>query len=131
MDKNVLNLGGIVLVIVVISAMLVYWRAETFGAPEDIAARGLSTVRREAVAFYGILPVVFGVIAWFVYKYFINHWPKNADTNYFLLALGIGLGFTVLAALVFKGRGFTEFVALHIIYLAGFGWVMPRLLAFS
>jgi hypothetical protein len=131
MDKNILNLAGIIIVIAIASAALIYWRADHFGAPEDIAQRGLSTVRREAVLFYGVLPLVFGGIAWFVYKYMVDHSPENADTNYLLLALAIGIGFTVLAAVVYKGRGFSEFVTLHIIYLAGFGWVMPRLLTFS
>jgi len=130
-DKNILHLAGIILGIAAISAALVYWRAENFAAPEDIAHRGLSTVRRESVAFYAVLPVVFGSIAWFVYKYMVNHSPENADTNFLLLALAFGIGFTVLAAVVFKMRGFSEFVTLHIIYLAGFGWLMPRLLAFS
>ena len=130
MDKNFLNIVAIVIVIAVVSALLVYWRAEHFGAVDDIAERGLSTVRREAVLFYGVLPLFFGGIAWFAYKYMYNQSPENAATNFLLLALAIGVVFTVMAAVVFKMRGFSEFVALHILYAAGFGWVLPRVLAF-
>jgi hypothetical protein len=40
----------------------------------------------------------------------------------------MALVFTVLAAIVFRMRGFAEFTALHVVYTVGFGWVMPRLL---
>ena len=128
MDKNFLNIAAIVIVIAVVSALLVYWRAEHFGAVDDIANRGLSTVRREAVLFYGVLPLFFGGIAWFAYKAMYNHSPQDAQTYFLLLALGLGVVFTVMAAMVFKMRGFSEFVTLHLIYLAGFGWVLPRVL---
>jgi hypothetical protein len=51
----------------------------------------------------------------------------SAQTNYLLLAVGIGVVLTILSALVFKMRGFVEFTALHVLYIAGFGWMMPRL----
>jgi hypothetical protein len=129
MDKNTLTLGGIIIVIAAIGALLTYWRSESMATPADIAARGLSLVQRDAVLFYGLfLPVVVGVIAWFVYKGMYGQSPDTAARNLLLLAVGIGIFFTVLAAVVFKMRGFSEFLILHIVYAAGFGWIMPRLL---
>jgi hypothetical protein len=129
MDRNTLTLAGIIIVIAATGALLTYWRSESMATPADIAARGLSIVKRDAVLFYGLfLPAVVGVIAWFVYKGMYGQSPETAASNLLLLAIGIGVVFTVLAAIVFKMRGFSEFLALHILYAAGFGWIMPRLL---
>jgi hypothetical protein len=48
-----------------------------------------------------------------------------------LLSEGSGIEsnrFTTLAALVFKMKGFAELTALSMFYVAGFVWVMPKLL---
>ena len=34
---------------------------------------------------------------------------------------------TILAAVVFKMRGFVEFTVLHVAYVAALGWIMPML----
>jgi hypothetical protein len=129
MDRNSLTLVGLVIVIAAVGALLTYLRAESMATPADIAARGLTTVQRDAVLFYGLfLPVVVGVISWFVYKGMYGQSPDTAERNLLLLAIGIGIAFTVLAAIVFKMRGFSEFLILHIVYAAGFGWIMPRFL---
>jgi hypothetical protein len=129
MDRNSLVLAGLVIVIAAAGALLTYWRSESMATPADIAARGLTTVQRDAVLFYGLfLPIVVGVISWFVYKGMYGQSPDTAARNLLLLAIGIGIAFTVLAAIVFKMRGFSEFLILHIVYAAGFGWMMPRLL---
>jgi len=47
---------------------------------------------------------------------------------FLFLAIGIAVLFTVLAAVVFKMRRFVELTTLHILYAAGFGWIMPKLL---
>jgi hypothetical protein len=36
---------------------------------------------------------------------------------------------SIMAAVVFKMRGFVEFTALHVLYVAGFGWIIPMLWA--
>jgi hypothetical protein len=117
-------------VIGVISAVLTYWRAEHLSTPENIAAKGLAAIQRDTAVFYGFMAVVVGVIAWFVYRAMFAQSPDSADSNFLLLAVGIGVVLTVLAAVVFKMRGFSELLILHIVYAAGFGWVLPRLLAF-
>jgi hypothetical protein len=129
MDRNTLTLVGVVILIAVVGALVTYLRSENMATPADIATRGLVIVQRDAVLFYGLfLPVVVGVISWFVYKGMYGQSPDTAARNLLLLAIGIGIGFTVLAAVVFKMRGFSEFLVLHIVYAAGFGWIMPRLL---
>jgi hypothetical protein len=128
MDRNLLSLAGVTVVIAVASVLLTFWRAESFSTPENIALKGLPTVQRDTVVFYGLLAVVVGVIAWFVYRAMYTQSPDSAANNFLLLAFGIGVVLTVLAAVVFKMRGFSEFLILHIVYAAGFGWVLPKLL---
>jgi hypothetical protein len=130
MDRNILTLVGIVVVIGLVSAALTYWRAENLSTPENIAAKGLAAIQRDTAVFYGFMAVVVGVISWFVYRGMLAQSPDSAASNFLLLAVGIGVALTVLAAVVFKMRGFSELLFLHVVYAAGFGWVLPRLLAF-
>ena len=130
MSKNVYILIGVMLVIGLISALLTYMRTEKMASPADIASKGLAAVQRGNVIFFGLfMPVVVGPIAFYVYRSMLTRSPDGAQTTYLLLAIGIAIVFTILAALVFKMRGFVEFTALHIFYVAGFGWMMPRLLS--
>lgn len=129
MSKEVLTLIGVVVVIGVISAVLTYWRAESIASPSDLIARGLATVRRDTVGFYALfLPVVVGVISFLVFRALHTQSPETSQTTFLLLAVVIAVTFTVLAALVFKMRGFFELLFLHVVYAAGFGWIMPVLL---
>lgn len=43
--------------------------------------------------------------------------------------IGLGLLFTVTAAVVFKMRGFVELTVVHLLYISSFGWLLPRLVA--
>lgn len=78
--------------------------------------------------FFGLfVPVLVGPIVFYLYRSMLVRSPDTAQTTYLLLAVGLGVVFTVLAAAVFKMRGFIEFTALHVFYVVGFGWMMPRL----
>lgn len=130
MSKNAYILIGVMLVIGLISALLTYIRTEKMASPADIASKGLATVQRGNVIFFGLfMPVVVGPIAFIVYRSMLARSPDVAQTTYLFLAIGIAIVFTILAALVFKMRGFVEFTALHIFYVTGFGWMMPKLLS--
>ena len=129
MSDNMQALVGVIVVIAVLSALLVAWRAESMANTDDLARRGVGPVRRDAVLFYGLfLPIVVGVITYYVYRWMDGRWPDSAQLYVLLLAVVIAVVFTVMAAVVFKMRGFAEFVALHILYVVGFGAVLPRLL---
>jgi hypothetical protein len=112
-----------------ISALLTYIRSERMAPPADLASKGLAAIQKGNVIFFGIfMPVLVGSIAFFVYRGMLSRSPDAAQTTYLLLAAGIGIVFTILAAAVFKMRGFVEFTTLHLLYVAGFGWIMPKLL---
>jgi H+/Cl- antiporter ClcA len=129
MSKDTLVLIAIMFAIAVISGLLTAWRTASFATAEDVASKELSTIRRDRVLFYGVfMPVAVGLISFFVYRWMHNRSPDSAQTTFLLLAVGIAIGFTILAAVVFKMRGFAEFVVLHVVYAGGFGWMMPLLL---
>ncbi len=129
MSDNMQALIGVIVVIAALSALLVAWRAESMAQESDLQNRGLGPVRRDAVLFYGIaLPIVVGVITYYVYRWMNGRWPDDAQTYILLLAVLIAVIFTGMAAVVFKMRGLVEFVILHILYVIGFGAVLPRLL---
>ena len=128
MSRNILILIGLMVVVGVISAALTYIRTEKMSLPADIATKGLAAIQRGNLIFFGLfVPILVGPIAYYVYRSLVTRSPDTAPTTYLLLAVGLGVVFTVLAAVVFKMRGFIEFTALHVFYVVGFGWMMPRL----
>jgi hypothetical protein len=130
MSKNIYILIGVMLVIGFLSALLTYLRTERMASPAEIASKGLAAVQKGNVIFFGLfMPMLVGSIAFYVYRSMFFRASDAAQTTYLLLAAGIAIAFTILAAVVFKMRGFIEFTALHVLYMAGFGWVMPKLLA--
>jgi hypothetical protein len=130
MSKNFLTLLAIIAAIGVVSAILVYIRAGSLTSPADIAAKGLAAVRRSSVLFYGLfMPILVGVITFYVLRFMNARWPATAETNILWLAIGVAVVFTVMAAVVFKMRGFAELTALHVLYVGSFGWLLPRLVA--
>jgi hypothetical protein len=128
MSKNIFLLIGVMVVVGLISAVLTYIRTEKMASPADIASKGLAAIQKGNVIFFGLfVPILVGPIAYYVYRSLLARSPDSAQTTYLFLAVGIGIVFTILAALVFKMKGFVEFTALHVFYVAGFGWVMPKL----
>jgi hypothetical protein len=128
MSKNIFILIGVMVVIGLVSALLTYVRAEKMSPLTDIASKGLAAVQRGNLVFFGLfMPILVGPIAFFVYRNMLVRSSGSAQITYLLLAAGIAIVLTVLAAVVFKMRGFVELTVLHVLYVAGFGWIMPRL----
>ena len=73
------------------------------------------------------MPVLVGLISYYVYRGILARSPDTAQTIFVSLAIGIGIVLTVLAAVVLKMRGFLEMTTLHLLYIAGFGWFTPML----
>jgi hypothetical protein len=129
MSKNFLTLVLIIAAVGALSAAITYVRAGSIASPTDIASKGLSAVRRSTVIFYAVfMPVLVGIITYYVLRFMNARWPATAETNLLWLAIGIALVFTVMAAVVFKMRGFAELTVLHVLYVASFGWLLPRLM---
>jgi hypothetical protein len=128
MSKNTFILIGVMLALGLISALLTYIRTEKMALPADIATKGLAAIQKGNVIFFGLfVPILVGPIAYFVYRSLLARSPDSAQITYLFLAAGIGIVFTILAAAVFKMRGFVEFTTLHVFYVVGFGWIMPKL----
>lgn len=129
MNKNLYILIGIMLALGIISAIITYIRADKISPLTDITAKGLDAVRRGNILFFGaFIPLLFGPASYFIYRSLLALSPDNAQTTFLLLATGVAIVLTILAAVVFKMRGFVEFLILHVLYTAGLGWLMPRLL---
>lgn len=129
MSRNTFILIGVMVVVGLISALLTYVRTEKMAAPTEIASKGLAAVQRGNLIFFGLfMPLLVGPIAFYVYRSMFARSPDGAQTGYLFLAVGIAIAFTILAAFVFKMRGFVELTALHVFYAAGFGWIMPKFL---
>lgn len=128
MNKNIFILIGLMVVLGVISAIVAYFRADKMSPLTDITTKGLEAVRRGNIVLYGaVLPLMFGPVSYFIYRSLLVRSPDSAQSTFLLLAIGVAFVLTVLAAVVFKMRGFVEFLFLHILYTAGLGWLMPRL----
>jgi hypothetical protein len=96
--------------------------------PSELASKGLAAIQKGNLIFYGVvMPLVVGPIAFYVYRAMLARSPDSAQTTFLFLAVGFAIVLTILAAVVFKMRGFFEMTALHIMYVAGFGWIVPML----
>jgi hypothetical protein len=128
-SKSIIVLLILIIGIGLVSGLLGYWRAQSFSTPDELATKGLAMIRRERLIFYGLfIPVLVGIISYFVYRWMTARWSGTGESAFLLLAVAMALVFTALAAVVFRMRGFAEFTALHLLYTVGFGWIMPRFL---
>jgi uncharacterized membrane protein len=128
MNKNWFVVIGAMVIVGLISALFTYFRTEKMASPTDIASKGLAAVQRGNIIFYGLfMPVLVGLLSFYVYRGILARSPDTAQTIFISLAIGIGIVLTILAAVVFKMRGFFEMTALHILYIASFGWFTPML----
>ena len=128
MSKNFLVVVGVIVIVGFISALLTYFRSEKMASPTDVASKGLAAVQKGTLIFYGIfMPVLVGLISFYVYRGMLARNPETAQTIFLGLAAGLGIVLTILAAVVFKMRGFFEMTTLHILYVASFGWITPLL----
>ena len=130
MLRNTLMLIGLLAVLGVISAVLTYIRAGNMSPVADIQSKGLAAVQKSNILFFGVMmPLLVGVVTFFVYRSMLAHSPATVHTSFLLLAVGIGVVLSIMAAVVFKMRGFTEFTVLHVVYVIGLGWIMPMVWA--
>jgi hypothetical protein len=130
MLRHVFVLVGLLAVVGSLSAVLTYIRAGNMSPLTDIRSKGLATVQKGNLLFFGIeIPLLVGVITFFVYHGMLARSAATVHGTFLLLAVGIGIILTILAAVVFKMRGLAEFVLLHIMYVVAFGWIMPMLWA--
>ena len=128
MLRNITVLVGLLVVVGVVSALLTYARAGNMSPVADIQSKGLAAVQKSNLLFFGVeIPLLVGIITFFVYRSMLAHSPANANTSFLWLSVGIGVILTILAAVVFKMRGFAEFTVLHVVYIAALGWLMPML----
>lgn len=130
MNKNLLVLIGVMVVVGLISALLTYLRAEKMSPLADIASKGVAAVQKGNIVFFGVvMPLMVGIIAFFVYRGMLARSAETAPTTFLFLSIGIAIVLSILAAVVFRMRGFVELTALHVLYVAGFGWIIPMLWA--
>lgn len=127
MPRSLVSVAGLVLVVTLVSAVYAYFRAGALAAAEQIAAKGLPAASRDTAVFYAGVALAVGVIAYFVYRAMQGAAPDAAPGRFLLLAVGIGLVLEVMGAVVFKMRGFVDLTLLHLVHIAGFGWLLPRL----
>lgn len=133
MFKNLLTALTVILPITLLSGGLTYWRAEalteekTAEASSEEPEISATVLTFAAVAF----SVIFGLIATALYTWMIGRWPATAFNVYLGLAIGLTIFFSVAAAIVrpaAKMGGVTECIALHILFGAGYGWLLPLLI---
>jgi hypothetical protein len=112
----------------IVSAGYTYFRARVLASADQITAKGLAAASRDTAVFYAGVSVVVGVIGFFVFRGMFNASPGEAQRNFLLLALGIGVVLEIMAAVVFKMRGIMDLTLLHVVHIVGYGWLMPLLL---
>jgi len=81
---------GWILIVTILSALYAAFRAPALSTPEEIAPKGLAARRRELGIFYAMVPIVVGLIAFFVYRGMLARSPETAQGTFLLIAIGIG-----------------------------------------
>jgi hypothetical protein len=119
--------SGVVLAVTLISAVYTYLRAGVLASADQIAAKGLAAASRDTAVFYAGVAVVVGILAYFVFRGMVNATPDAAPGRFLLLAAGIGVALEIMAVVVFKTRGLFDLTLLHLLFIAGFGWLLPQL----
>lgn len=131
MFQNIINSLIISIPVGILTAAIVLIRADHFAEPAQVAAKGAFGASLQTALGYLIGAVVFGVIAVFTYQWMAGRWPENIKDLFLKVAIGLGVFFTILAFVVcplIKLNRAPEFTAMHLFWVAGFGWLMPTLL---
>jgi hypothetical protein len=126
MPRSLVSVAIVVAVVALVSGVYAYLRAASLASPQTIAEKGLAAARRDNAVFYTIVSVVTGVIGTIVFRGMLRSAPEAADGRFLLLAIGIGVVFEIMAAIVFRMRGIVDFTVLHLLHIAGYGWILPR-----
>jgi hypothetical protein len=121
MQKNALELLGSFVIVAVISIVLVYFRSEGMTTAEILAKRGLGTIKRENIIFFGlVMPATVCLISYFVYR----RWYVGQPIHFLFLAIGMGIVLSIMAAIFYR-KAFYELALLHVIHIFFFGWLLP------
>jgi hypothetical protein len=126
MPKSLLSVAALIMALTFVSAVYTYFRAGVIASPDQIASNGLPAASRDTAVFYAFVAILVGVIGFFVFRGMLNTSPDSAPRNFLFLAIGIGIVFEIMGAAVFKMRGLADLTLLHILHIAGYGWLLPR-----
>jgi hypothetical protein len=127
MPKSLLSIAILIIAIAFVSAVYTYFRTGVIASPDQVSAKGLPLASRETAIFYAFVAILVGVIGFFVFRGMLHSSPDTASRNFLFLAVGIGIVFEVMGAVVFKMRGLADLTLLHLLHIAGYGWLLPRL----
>jgi hypothetical protein len=126
MPKSLLSVVVLIIAVTFVSAIYTYFRSSVIAAPDQIASKGLPVVSRETAVFYAFVAILVGIIGFFVFRGMLHSAPDSAPRNFLYLAIGIGIVFEILGAVIFKTRALADLTLLHILHIAGYGWLLPR-----
>lgn len=128
MSKSLLFPTVLVIVVTLVSAAYAYFRASVLATSDQIATKGLEAASRDTAVLYALVSVGVGVIGYFAFRAMFNSSPDTVQSNFLLLALGIGIMLEVMGLVVFKMRGIMDLTVLHVVHILGYGWLLPQLL---
>ncbi len=133
MFKNLLTALIVILPVTLLSGGLTYWRAEplTEEKTPEASVKGpeisATTLTFAAVAF----SVIFGLITTALYTWMVGRWPGTAFNVYLGLAIGLTILFSIAVAIVRPAVNMgavPECIVLHVLFGAGYGWLLPLLI---
>lgn len=120
---------GLIVVVAILSGGFAVLTTGKVAAPSDLASKGLAAMRTQNAIFYGVfMPAVVGLLAYFAFRWVSTRWPETATTSFLILTAVLLVILTAGWVAMFKGRALVEITVIHLIYAAGFGWLMPILL---
>ncbi len=131
MVRNVLVALLIAVPITLLSVGLVVWRAEAVAGAEEVAAKGLAAVRSSLAGGWLVAGLIFGVMAMLVYRWMLGRWAAEAPRLYLGLAgvLIVALSMLAVVALpMLKRHCLAEYIALHLLWGLGYGWLIPQVI---
>ena len=127
MTTALLSIVLLIAVLAAISFVFTYFRAAVLASPDQISTKGLVLARRDTAIFYAFVAVLVGAVGYVAFQAMVNASPEFAQTQFLLLALGLGVVLEIAGAVVFRMRGIVELTLLHLLFIAAYGWLLPRL----
>lgn len=132
MFKNILAALLVILPVALLSGGLVYWRAEPLTEQDEIKSEAVPTPGKPNPKKFTFAVLALGVMAGLLisvlYIWMAGRWPDTAPKVYLWLAIGVTIVLSVAVAFVrpmLKMGGVPECIALHILWGAGYGWLLP------
>lgn len=130
MLSDLFSASPLIVAITIITAGLVYGRAEQLGAVTSVSGSNAFS-RNSLVSSYMIAGLLFGAAAVEVYRLALGRYGAEGGSVFLKMGIGAAILLSILAVAVMprmKRGGTAEYIALNLLWGLGYGGLLPLIL---